>query len=295
MTFYVVSSDHLEHHGIKGQKWGVRRFQDKNGRLTAAGKARLKGPDTSNDDAGKTLNTKGSPALLLAVPLVAVSARAIDTGQREIRKAIYRNNNPAWWQTSTDYADEESIKEYEDSRKSEKKFAKKVTSETDLKKKENIGTPEEDMAEVNPNRNTKGYTKNCMYCSAAFDLRRRGYDVNARSRDSGGIDLEISDWYVSPKTETYETAKDTIAAAKSQPNGSRGMISGQGPWGGHELAYEVNNSKLTIYDAQANKVWSEAKFKKFYAQGTVTRLDNVEPNWKGIGEVISEDSVNKKE
>jgi len=28
----------LEHHGIKGQKWGIRRFQDEAGRLTSAGK-----------------------------------------------------------------------------------------------------------------------------------------------------------------------------------------------------------------------------------------------------------------
>ena len=30
----------LEHHGIKGQKWGVRRFQNKDGSRTAAGKKR---------------------------------------------------------------------------------------------------------------------------------------------------------------------------------------------------------------------------------------------------------------
>ena len=32
--------DYLEHHGILGQKWGVRRFENAAGRLTAAGKSR---------------------------------------------------------------------------------------------------------------------------------------------------------------------------------------------------------------------------------------------------------------
>lgn len=32
--------EYLEHHGVLGQKWGVRRFESANGHLTAAGKAR---------------------------------------------------------------------------------------------------------------------------------------------------------------------------------------------------------------------------------------------------------------
>ena len=39
-----ITYDEIKHHGIKGQKWGVRRFQNKNGSLTSAGKKRY------NDD-----------------------------------------------------------------------------------------------------------------------------------------------------------------------------------------------------------------------------------------------------
>lgn len=36
----------LTHHGIAGQRWGVRRFQNKDGTLTKAGKERYKSTDT---------------------------------------------------------------------------------------------------------------------------------------------------------------------------------------------------------------------------------------------------------
>ena len=38
MEYYLTNE--LEHHGVKGQRWGVRRFQNKDGSLTAAGKKR---------------------------------------------------------------------------------------------------------------------------------------------------------------------------------------------------------------------------------------------------------------
>lgn len=44
MTTYIARDrDHnyLAHHGVKGMKWGVRRYRNRSGALTAAGKARL--------------------------------------------------------------------------------------------------------------------------------------------------------------------------------------------------------------------------------------------------------------
>ena len=40
-------NDELYHHGILGQKWGVRRFQNKDGSLTSSGKTRRKIESTS--------------------------------------------------------------------------------------------------------------------------------------------------------------------------------------------------------------------------------------------------------
>lgn len=54
-------SNELQHHGIKGQKWGVRRFQNADGSLTAEGKKRYSVSDyqqaiDKTKTAGKIVN-----------------------------------------------------------------------------------------------------------------------------------------------------------------------------------------------------------------------------------------------
>ena len=53
-----ISQNELYHHGIKGMKWGVRRFQNEDGSLTTAGKKRYGDESTGSDK--KTSSNNGS-------------------------------------------------------------------------------------------------------------------------------------------------------------------------------------------------------------------------------------------
>ena len=51
-TWICTRQNELTHHGIKGMKWGVRRFQNKDGSLTPDGKERY----YIDNDSGKAIN-----------------------------------------------------------------------------------------------------------------------------------------------------------------------------------------------------------------------------------------------
>ena len=55
--FKEKESEYLQHHGIKGQKWGTRRWQYADGRFNEAGKERYFGKASKNSSEDDKVNS----------------------------------------------------------------------------------------------------------------------------------------------------------------------------------------------------------------------------------------------
>ena len=100
------------------------------------------------------------------------------------------------------------------------------------------------MGLINPDFGKRpGATTNCTLCSVAYELRRRGYDVEANESVTGrdttelaaDIFYEVEDQYKDLEDEqikcTALTKDELIAALESNmPDGARGLLSGWFTW-----------------------------------------------------------------
>ena len=81
-------SNELRHHGVKGMRWGVRRYQNKDGSLTPAGKKRYgDNPDDAETQA-KTHKTAKRVATALLMTATATAAVAYYRKNPETVKAV---------------------------------------------------------------------------------------------------------------------------------------------------------------------------------------------------------------
>lgn len=157
-----MHENELYHHGIKGMRWGIRRFQKENGSLTPAGKKkkRYSEQDESSDKKkGLTSNQKKAITIGTAVVVTALATygsyklgafdKFKDSGKRAVEGLLKDSIDP----------------------KTGFKLNKNPT-----------GSIFKEIKSVNPS----GSNTNCRACSIASILRAKGFDVEARGDITGG-------------------------------------------------------------------------------------------------------------
>lgn len=177
---------------------------------------------------------------------------------------------------------------------------KKIKSLEELEKtrKRREFSPQEDMDRINPfyGAGTSEVRKNCVNCTAAYVLRRRGYDVAAGFDSDGNVLQDVVKWYKNAKIESLPNPEkitrlpaekqytEIVAQLISLGNGAAGHLSTSAKNAdvAHTVFFEIVNEKLIIRDCQSNKVYeSEEEHRKYFklweAESVMTiRTDNVE-------------------
>lgn len=86
------SPNELYHHGILGMKWGIRRFQNKDGTLTSAGRKRLKKNSEDSSDSPKNTKTESGSSSSNSKSSTSTKKSVKDMSDAELQDAINRLN-----------------------------------------------------------------------------------------------------------------------------------------------------------------------------------------------------------
>ena len=162
-----------------------------------------------------------------------------------------------------------------------------------LKRKTTETNQNEDMAACNPKYLKGGvYKNNCISCALAYDMRRRGYDVESVPIDTtsvtnGSLPVQLG-FYKGEKLETYEVPNDPDVAVKqftknivSYGDGSRGMLRIRWKNGdGHAVVWEVNGGSVIVRDPQNNTIIDLSEYMRRAKTFYYFRTDNLEPTEK---------------
>lgn len=205
-------------------------------------------------------------------------------------------------------AEEEKRKVEEEKKKTENRGGTEFLDKN-LPLKDNMdATSDEDRKEINPNYNTGEYeyTNNCAYCTASWDLRRRGYDVEANPvpYPNPNTQEEILSWY-QPTPEAHDSLEhfkdfarynedydyllaDPVQVERTltkdiakQGDGARGtFLIWFAGGGGHSVAYEVRGDKVVLIDSQVNETINMRDYLQYAKNYTYFRTDNLTPSDK---------------
>lgn len=260
--YYNKKSDELYHHGILGQKWGIRRFQNKDGTRTAAGKAR----QTENSQKkGLTDQQKKYLKIGAAVVGTAILAYggyklATNPKAREMVSSIVNRNKDVKISEIGDFGGSNSTKV------DIGLTVGKTINEIDRTMVSGINKDGWDNGK--PPRLTKDYARNCSQTSIAY-IMNSVLGMNVTAKGFGGVD-EFSGLVQKQgrnknvfegifngiqKTEIPMNDLHPDSAVKYIKNGTTGILRLQSGEDGHFINYEKDSAgNLTFIDCQNGQV-----------------------------------------
>lgn len=164
-----------------------------------------------------------------------------------------------------------------------------------LGKKGKVKTPEQALAATNPNYKSGAneYTRNCQRCVYAYELQRRGYNVEAKERVLSGTDpmfngvwkrgFKNQTWTAQGELGTRNTTveKNIVGKMKNWGDGSRAIV--YVAWkGGSAHVFNVENTggKVSIFDGQTGKKHSLSEYLSIAkpSKTMISRVDNLDVN-----------------
>lgn len=264
----------LSHHGIKGQKWGIRRFQKKDGSLTSDGKKRYSDNQDSKDNGDskehKRLSKNQKKAIAVGAAVVATALATYGAYKLGAFNKFKSKGMDAVGNILKDPS-------------------------TGFKVKPKSTSILEDLKAVNPS----GSNTNCRACSIATILRQRGLDVKAKGDVPGGDFSEaISKAFKGAKvSEMNSPSKERIVnfITKRFGEGSSGAMATSFKYANgvnfqHAFNWSVKDGKINFMDGQKG-LDDISRFLDLIDKdglAEIVRLDNLDINLDGIREFIED-------
>lgn len=271
MWTVASSVDDISHYGVKGMKWGVRKEYEPVGKkkksvtpsgdysrydntLSPAQKKRREAYKKEKEGYTKTIENKNGTTTI-----------HID-GKDNYKH--YRELATNWKdQTPSIYAPESAA-------------IKKFNNLPKIKTNNSEGFERFAVNKQGPNYDRR---MNCFECSIAYEMRKRGYDVQANSIRGGDYTelthaFNLKDSFQLSSTSNDEAYKRMQAQCLSYGEGARGsVLMYWSTGGGHAINWEVKNGKFMLLDNQAGgDTGYESFMKSDPSDVRVARLDNAE-------------------
>lgn len=261
----------LEHYGVKGMRWGIRRYQ----------------PYPSGSKKGRYLGDKvgHEPLKYKSRAMAEVKSYAKFAVHQTIARFV-----PGYAMLYNANVLRNSVKYNLDGKTDYTKRDGQYESLKEITKKTNSTTAAQDAKVTNPGHSS-GRVNNCGFCTATMEMRRRGYDVQARRKGSGITTKQYDEWFSDIKHEVSQverqpkqSRKDWVNASydklcqniEKKGNGARGYVAFnyEKQSSGHTLFWEVQNGSVTFYDGQSGKVNPGDVFSFSDQRYEYGRLDN---------------------